>query len=315
MSELKQPWDKKYQPQTLSEYIFQNPQDRVIFQKMVDDGRLPTNLLLTGVQGTGKTTLAEVLVKDLKIDHIDFLYVKASKENSVDVMRETITEFVGSYPIGDYKVVLLDEADLISFTGQGVLRNLLDESIATGLSRFILTGNYDYRFIPAIKSRVQQYHFKAHDKNDVTELVAKILLAEKIKFDLDLLDKYVNLAYPDIRKIIILLEQHSTNGVLEEPLAERADNDYRFLMTQYLTEGKWDELRDLLYENVATEEWEEVYRFLYENLNKAPVFKNDKYKWEEGIVTIAEYMHRNMSVFYPDINFAACVIKLKQIVG
>jgi len=314
MSELKQPWDKKYQPKTLSEYIFQTPQDRNIFRKIIDNAQLPGNLLLSGVQGTGKTSLALILVNELNIDPIDFLFVKASQENSVDVMREKIKDFIGSYPIGDYKVVLLDEADLISLAGQGVLRNLLDQSISTGTSRFILTCNYEYKIIPAVKSRLQQYRFKAHDKNDVTDLAANILLQEGIKFDLPLLDKYVNLAYPDIRKLIVLLQQHSITGILVEPSAERADSDYRLTMFQYLEEGKWVELRNHLCENVATEEWDEVYRFLYENLNKAPGFKTSN-KWEEGIVTIAEYLYRNTSVADPAINFSACIIRLQQIIG
>jgi DNA polymerase III delta prime subunit len=253
-----------------------------------------------------------VLIKELKIDPIDVLIVKASDENSVDVMREKIKGFVSTYAVGDFKVVLLDECDLISFHGQGVLRNLLDEFKAS--SRFILTCNYPHKVLPAIKSRLQEYRFKGHDKLDITELAAKILLSEKIKFDLTLLDKYVDLAYPDVRKTINLLQQYSLSGVLVEPPNQIEDSDYQLAIFDYLEKGQWSELRVHLCSTVAPEEWEDVYRFMYDNLDKAPIFSKNINKWEEGIITIAEYLYKHALVADPEINFAACTIRLQQII-
>lgn len=276
---------------------------------MLADKSIP-HLLLSGVQGSGKTTLSQILVRELDIDDTDVLVINASDENSVDTIRDKIKGFISTYAMGEFKVVCLEEADYITLAGQGVMRSMMEEY--ADVARFILTCNYENKIIPAIKSRCQHFRFKAGDKLDITEYAAGVLMSEKVKFDINSLDKFVAIGYPDIRKIVNLLQQHTNEaGVLQLPLQDEA-GDYKFKLLDCIARDKWLDARLLCCENVVAEEWEEVYRFLYENLEKAPKF-TDKNKWESGIVIIADHLYKHGIVADPEINAAAMFIRLTQV--
>lgn len=303
-------WIEKYRPKTLEEYVFHDERMKATFEKMVEDKSLPGHLLLSGVQGTGKTTLALILINELGLDETDVLSLNASDENNVDVMREKVKGFISTFAMGDFKIVHLEEADFISHGGQLVLRRMMEEYADN--ARFILTCNYENKIIPEIKSRVQTYRFKAPDRDAVTEFAATVLISEKVKFDIELLDKYVSAAYPDIRKIVGMLQQNSINGHLLPVQSGKEVGDYKFDLLELLETGKWNDARKVACENVAAEEWEDVYRFLYENLHKSSSFK-DKDKWEAGIVIIADHLYKHSVVADPEINAAAMFIRLSQV--
>lgn len=303
-------WVEKYRPQSLNDYIFHDELQQTAIESMVENQTIP-HLLFSGVQGSGKSALAHVLVNELNIDDTDVLIINASDENSVDVMRDKIKNFISTFAMGKFKIVRLEEADYISMAGQAILRKFMEEDFAES-TRFILTCNYENKIIPAIKSRTQQFRFKASNKDDVTEYVANVLLNERIKFDLNLLDKYVSIGYPDIRKIINLLQQNSTSGSLQPITNESNTNDYKFELLDLLERDKWEQIRLLACDNVLQEEWEDVYRFLYENLHKAPKYQIHD-KWEAGIVVIADHLYKHTLVADPEINAAALFIKLSQI--
>lgn len=302
-------WVEKYRPKTLDEYIFHDDNQRAAIEQMVEDQTIP-HLLFSGVQGSGKTTISLVLINEIGIEPSDVLTLNASDENSVDVMREKIKGFVSTYAMGDFKIVHLEEADYITANGQAVLRRMMEEYADS--ARFILTCNYENKIIPAIKSRCQHFRFQKHDIDQVTESVARILLQEKIKFDLDLLDKYVRVGYPDIRKIINLLQQNSHSGKLLPLETQSEAGDYKFKLLGLVEQDDWFNARMLLCGEVAAEEWEDVYRFLYENLDKAPKFET-KDKWEAGIVIIADHLYKHTLVADPEINAAAMLIRLAQV--
>lgn len=302
-------WVEKYRPQTLDEYIFHDENQRVAIERMIADQTIP-HLLLSGVQGSGKTTLALVIINELGLDPTDVLTLNASDENSVDVMRDKIKSFVSTFAMGDFKIVHLEEADYITANGQAVLRRMMEEYADS--ARFVLTCNYENKIIPAVKSRCQHFRFTKHDIDQVTESVAKILLQEKIKFDLDLLDKYVRVGYPDIRKIINLLQQNSHGGSLMAMASEGEAGDYKFELLDLIEKDDWFGARKLTCGEVAAEEWEDVFRFLYENLHKAPKYSVQS-KWEEGIVVIADHLYKHALVADPEINAAAMYIRLAQI--
>ena len=307
MSDLTKLWCEKYRPSRISDYLFQNAIHKKAFLKMVKERSIP-HLLLSGVQGSGKTSLSKVLVTELDLDSTDVLTINASDENSVDVIRDKIKAFISTFALGPFKVVQLEECDYITLNGQGVLRQMMEEYVDQ--ARFILTCNYEHKVIPAIKSRCQHYHFKSFDRDDVAERIVRILIEEKVKFTLDLVDKYVSVGYPDIRKIINLAQQNSIEGSLQSP-TETDVGDYKFKLIEMIEGDHWVDIRLMLCSSVAPEEWEDVYRFLYENLHKAPKFSK-KENWESGIITIAEYLYRNASVADPEINFAAFIIQLNQ---
>lgn len=301
-------WTEKYRPHTIEDYIWHDESQKRAVLRMLGEGSIP-HLLLSGVQGSGKTTLSKILVRRLDLDPTDVLLINASDENSVDVMREKIKGFVSSWAIGPFKVVQLEEADYLSQSAQATLRQMMEEY--ADVARFILTCNYDHKILPAIKSRSQQFRFHAFDKDDIAERVALILISEHIKFNEDLLYKYVTAGYPDIRKIINLVQQNVVDGELMPPTEIEA-GDYKFQLLELLATDSWLDIRKLLCPNVPVEEWEAVYRFLYENLNKSGKFSNHA-KWEEGIVVIADHLYKDSLVADREINFAACAIRLASL--
>lgn len=306
--DLSKLWVEKYRPQTIDDYIFQDHSQKRAILKFIGEGSIP-HLLLSGVQGTGKTTISKVLVNTLKLDETDVLLINASDENSVDVIRDKIKTFITTFALGDYKIVQLEEADYLSPNAQAVLRQMMEEY--SDAARFILTCNYDHKIIPAVKSRCQQFRFHAFDRDDVAERIAVILIEERVKFTVDLLDKYIAAGYPDIRKIINLLQQNVVDNELLPP-TEIETGDYKFQMLELLETDNWLEIRKLLCKNVSTEEWEAVYKFLYENLNKSNKFSSQD-KWEEGIVTIADHLYKHSLAADPEINAAAMFIRLSKI--
>ena len=179
-------------------------------------------------------------------------------------------------------------------------------------ARFILTCNYENKVIPPIKSRCQHFHFKAADKNDIAEYLINILAQEEVRFDLNLLDKYIAYGYPDIRKIVNMLQQNAVDGKLQIPKFEGTASDYKFKLIDLLERDKWLDARKLVCGNVTSDEWEDVYRFLYENVARAPKFQQ-KDKWEEAIITIAEHLYKHSIVADPEINAAAMFIRLGQL--
>ncbi len=301
-------WVEKYRPATLDDYIFHDPNQKDAITHMLKEGSVP-HLLLAGVQGSGKTTLALILINTLQVDPMDLLTLNASDENSVDVMRDKIKGFVSTYSIGNFKVVHLEEADYLTANAQAVLRRMMEEYSES--ARFILTCNYTSKIIPAVRSRCQEFKFTKHDLTDVTELVAKILIKENVTFDLELLDKYVRVGYPDIRKIINLLQQNSKSGTLASLRNAEGSGEYKLKLLQHIEDDDWESARALVCANVVGEEWEDVYRFLYENLDRTKKF-SDKKTWEFGIVAIADALYRHALVADPEINAAALFIKLGQ---
>ncbi len=303
-------WVEKYRPRTLDDYIFHDPSHEQSFRRMVKDKTIP-HLLLSGVQGSGKTTIAHILINALAIDETDIMILNASDENNVDTVRERIKNFVMTYAMGDFKIVLLEEADYMSMPGQAILRRLMEDYADE--ARFILTCNYEHKILPALKSRTSAGHFrfKAPNKDDVTEFVAKMLISEKVNFNVELLDKYVAAGYPDIRAIMGMLQKNTHENKLHA-LSDHSDGDYKFQLLDLIERNDWVGARKLTCSNVAAEEWEDVFTFLYENIHRCPTFSQTS-KWEEGIVIINDHMIKHTFASDPELNAAALWIRLGQL--
>jgi len=301
-------WVEKYRPTTTSEYIFQNSEHEESFHDMIREKSIP-NLLLSGIAGTGKSTISRILIKSINLDPCDILILNSSDENNVDTVREKIKNFVTAYSFSGFKIVVLEECDYLSANAQAVLRVLMEDYSNT--TRFILLANYEHKIIPAIRSRCQTFQFNKTNKNHIAEYTANILINEKIEFELDVLDNHINKFYPDIRKIVHSLQQMSFDKILKEPNS-KSDSDYTFEIIELMENNNWIKIRELLCLNVSYEEWEDVYTFLYENLDKCKKFKN-KDKWDEGIITIAEHLDMHTRTANPEINASAMLIKLDHI--
>jgi len=302
-------WAEKYRPTTLDGYIFQDKSHKKSFEQMVKNKTIP-HLLLSGVQGGGKSTIAEILINSLDVDPTDVLVINASDDNSVDIMRDKIKSFITTYALGEFKIIQLEEADYLSQPAQAILRKYMEEPNCP--ARFILTCNYENKIMPALKSRSQQFNFKSANRDAIAERTATILIEEDIEFNLELLDKYIAVGYPDIRKVINLLQQNSIEGVLQPIDNVSANGDYKFKLLDLLSVDNWTEARTLVCETVAKEEWEDLYRFLYDNLHDSKKFSK-KDNWEAGILVITEHLYKNSVIADQEINAAAMFIRLSQV--
>ena len=304
---MKELWVEKYRPKTVDGYVFRDDHQRKQINTWIKDKSIP-HLLLSGAAGIGKTTLAKILINEIGIEDYDVLEINASRTNSVEDVRDKITNFVQMIPFGPFKVVLLDEADYLSPNAQAALRGVMEEYHAT--SRFILTCNYPNRIIPAIHSRCQGFHVERTDQTEFTARVATILVEENVEFDLDTLDMYVKVAYPDLRKCIQLVQQNSTEGNLEAPNnGDAGEAEWKFDMVALFKAGKINEARKLLCGKLRAEEMVEVYTWLYTNIE---VF-GDEEKQNKAILIIKDGLKDNTLVIDPEINLAATLVKLARL--
>src|SRR6056300_1514139 len=241
---MKELWTEKYRPRTVADYVFRDEEQRAQVQSWIDSDSIP-HLLFSGAPGVGKTTLAKILINELEIDDYDVLEINASRENSIDTIRDKITGFVQTMPFGEFKIVLLDEADYISPNGQAALRGVMETYHAS--ARFILTCNYPNRVIPALHSRCQGFHVERIDQTEFTARVATILVEEGIQFELDVLDNYVKVAYADLRKCINMVQQNVSEGALHSPnKGDEGSQDWKFEMVDLFKAGKIRDARKLL---------------------------------------------------------------------
>jgi replication factor C small subunit len=301
---MKDLWTEKYRPNTVKGYVFRDDAQRKQIETWIKDKSIP-HLLLSGHAGIGKTTLAKLLFNELGIDPGDLKEINASRTNSVEDIKTTIVNFVSMMPWGEFKVVLLDEADYLSPNAQAALRGVMEEYHST--ARFVLTCNYPNRIIPAIHSRCQGFHIAKVDKNEFTARVAEILISEGITPELDTLDTYVRATYPDLRKCINMVQMNSQDGTLLAPNeGDTGDADWMIEMVELFKAGKIKEARKLLCGRVRPEEMESVYRWLYDNIE---IFGEDTTQ-DKAVLIIKQGLVDHTLVVDPEINLAAVLIRL-----
>jgi replication factor C small subunit len=298
-------WVERYRPKTIANVIFQDDRQESQFEAFVKAGDIP-HLFLSGVQGTGKTSISEALIRDLNVDPSDVMKVNCSDEK-IDAVRSKVTAFAMSMPLGKFKVVRLEEIDYLSLDAQALLRSLIDETQSN--CRYIATCNYANKVIPPLKSRFQEFYFKAPDKEKVALRMAEMLELENVEYDPENLLTYVDVGYPDIRKTIQLLQGNSQNGKLLDPKSVSKESvGWKYGLLDAISTGNFKAARKLVCDEATREEHEDVYRFLYENIDKLKV--NDK---EEAILVIAEHLYKHSIVADTEINLAACFISLGKL--
>jgi DNA polymerase III delta prime subunit len=305
---MKELWVEKYRPKTLDGYVFRDSHQKEQIESWVKQESIP-HLLFSGNAGIGKTTLAKILLNELEINDLDVLEINASRTNSVEDVRDKIVNFVQMIPFGNFKVVLLDEADYLSPNAQAALRGVMEEYHTT--SRFILTCNYPNRIIPAIHSRCQGFHVERTDLTEFTARVATVLVEEAVEFDLETLDNYVKVTYPDLRKCINLIQQNVQDNKLAAPnKGDAGEADWKFDMVKLFKEGKINEARKMLCGKLRAEEMEEVFVWLYNNLD---IFGSEDNQ-DKAILIIKQGLVDHTLIVDPEINLSATLVKLARIV-
>ena len=305
---MKDLWVEKYRPNNVNDYVFRDEAQKVQVSSWIEEGALP-HLLFSGAPGTGKTTLAKVLLHSLGVDGSDILEINASNENGIDVIRDKITNFVSTMPFGEFKYVLLDEADYISPNGQAALRGVTEMYYTT--ARFIFTCNYPQRIIPALHSRCQGFHIEKLDMTEFTSRVATICVQEGVEVDLETLDTYVNATYPDMRKCINLVQMNSTTGKLIMPdQSDTGQSDWQLQMVDLFKAKEFKKARELIVGQARPEEYEDIFRFMYRNLE---LWGDSEAQRMQAVVTIRDGLVKSVSCADPEINLSATLVELTQI--
>jgi len=305
-------WVEKYRPEKVSQILLpKNVKD--FFLKLVEEKEIPNLLLYSSSPGVGKTTMAKALVNDIKSDYI---YINMSLESGIDTLRSRISKFATSYSMfgeneGGKKICILDEFDGSTPALQAAMRGFMEEFQDS--CRFILTCNYVTKIIDPLKSRCQQIDFNMMDlksqeecKPMVAQRLTGILKNEKVECKPETVRKIVDTFYPDVRRMINLLQQYSKkNGIIDIGIfdVEKVDTEfYEMIMNKKLTDAR-------KYVIERNYNFDEMYRNLFDNL--VPLLA--KPKQAQCILVIAEYMYRNSFVVDKEINFTACLLEIMAV--
>ena len=298
-------WVEKYRPTNLDSYIG-NEHLKSKVEIYLESGDLP-HLLLYGKAGTGKTTLAKLLVKNIECD---CLYINASEENNVDTVRTKVKQFASTIGFKDLKIIILDECDYITPNAQEALRNLMETF--SKHCRFILTCNYVERIIDPIQSRCQSFQIIPPDRKEVAFHLSNILKKENVQFKNEDIVTIVNSGYPDIRRTINSAQRNVVNDKLKLDISSIIQNDYKLKLLKILeTQNKknaFKEIRQLLADNKITD-FADLFRLLYDEVDS----------WGKGhvaecILIVARYELSDSQVVDKEINVMAMLIELLGVI-
>ena len=298
-------WVEKYRPSNLDTYIG-NDQLKGKVKVYLESGDLP-HLLLFGKAGTGKTTLAKLLVNNIECD---YLYINASDENNVDTVRTKVKSFASTMGFKDYKVIILDECDYITPNAQAALRNLMETF--SKHCRFILTCNFVERIIDPIQSRCQSFQVIPPDRKQVAIHISNILTSENVESEVSDIALLVNSGYPDIRRVINSTQRQSIDGKLTIDKQSIVENDYKLKLLEILQKqdkaSAFKNIRQLMADS-QVKDYADLFRLLYDEVDSY-----GKGHIAECILVIAKYELSDSQVVDKEINAMAMIIELLGVI-
>jgi DNA polymerase III delta prime subunit len=296
-------WVEEFRSQNLDTYVG-NEGIKAFISKCITNNDIP-HLLLFGKPGTGKTTLAKLIVKNIKCD---VMYINASDERGIDTIRDKIVDFASTNSFNPLKVIILDEADYITAQAQAALRNVMETYSAK--TRFILTANYAERIIDPLKSRCQTFHIEPPAKGDVAKHLAWILDQKEIKYELSNIASLVKTYYPDIRKIINATQQSVDENNILNPgaLVSNVDGALNAIITALKSKNKtsWVDIRQII-ADADINDFVQLYTGLYERATE--------YTTQPADIAIhsAQYLWQNNTIADKEINFMAFISQILKI--
>ena len=299
-------WVEKYRPKKLEDYVGNDHLKQKI-RDYIESGDVP-HLLLYGKAGTGKTTLAKLIVNSI---NCDFMILNASDENNVDTVRNKVKSFASTIGFKDIKIVILDEFDYMTPQAQAILRNLMETF--SKHCRFILTCNYVEKIIDPIQSRCQTFQIIPPTKKDVAVQISKILTEERIQFELKELVPIVDSSYPDIRKIINTCQLNSSKGVLKIDSSSISDADVRVKIIDILKSkddkrNRYVNLRQAVADS-RVQDFTELYTHLYEKVNEYAVGNTSAV-----IMILAQGQYKDAMIVDKEICFMATLIEINDVI-
>jgi replication factor C small subunit len=293
-------WIEKYRSETLEQYIG-NDAIKARIADCIASNDIP-HLIFAGSAGTGKTTLAKLIVRNIQCD---YLYLNASDENGIDTIRDRVKGFASTASFQPIKIVILDEADFLTQPAQAALRNLIEEYSA--YTRFILTCNYVERLIEPLQSRCELHMLKPPTKGTVAKHVCtNILEVEGVAYDIQDVVTIVNLFYPDVRSIIKTLQQNVRDSKLTITTID--DNWCKPLVEILKKRDKnaWYQVRQLVADS-QVDDFQTAYRYMFDNLSEFS-YGNDA----QLSVILDDFIWRAGVVPDKEINAMACIAKILE---
>jgi replication factor C small subunit len=295
-------WVEKYRSSNLDSYVG-NENIKKTIQQYLDQNDIQ-NFIFYGPAGTGKTTLAKLIVNNLDCD---YLYINASDERGIDTIRDKVSGFASVASFKSLKVVILDEADFITIQGQAALRNVIETYSRT--TRFILTCNFVERIIDPLQSRCQVLKIVPPSKQDIAKHVAGILEKEEVSYTMDDIKILVSQFYPDVRKMLNTAQLSNQEGELNIDKSVIVSNSYTTQVVKELSKPKpsFNEIRQII-ANANVQDFEELYRFLYDNASAYAA-------GSEGMVAIYinEYSYQANFRIDKEINCMALIARLIEL--
>ena len=299
-------WVESYRPTKLVDYVG-NVHLKSKIEGYLESGDVP-HLLLHGKAGTGKTTLAKLIVKSIDCD---YMVINASDENNVDTVRNKVKNFASSMGFKKWKIVILDEFDYMSPNAQAILRNLMETF--SQHCRFILTCNYVEKVIDPIQSRCQSFQIVPPTKKDVAIQISKILGAEGVEFEPKDLVPIIDAGYPDIRKIINTCQLNSNKGKLQVDTQNLLENDYKIKVLDILKSkddkrNKYTNMRQTIIDSRVTD-FSELFTLLYEKVDEyAPS------NTANVIIALSEGQSKHFNAIDKEIPMAATLIEILNLI-
>ena len=298
---------EKYRSKTLDEYVGNEQLKQIVHQYLKNNDL--QNLLLYGTPGTGKTTLAKLIVNNFDCD---YLYINASDERGIDTIRDKVQGFASSASFKPIKIIILDEADFLTIQAQASLRNIIETYSRT--TRFILTCNYLERIIDPLQSRCQVLKITPPSKKEVAQHVSTILDQENVNYELEDLALVVNKYYPDIRKILNTCQVNNVEGTLKIDKTVLASNSYKDGVLKELkspSKSSFKNIRQILADS-NLDDFEEIYRFLYDNLDE---YGNNDLSKAMIVIEIESYMYHANFRIDKEINVMALLASILKIIN